>query len=867
MQLFERESQLDRMAALLAMVEGGHEGCCVLVSGEAGIGKTSFVRCFAERHAPRLELLWGGCEALFTPRPLGPLADLCEQLPPGLAASIHGGRTYNGLFPALLGFLRERTRPALFVIEDLHWADEATLDLVKYLGRRIAGAQALLVITYRDSELGLDHPLVKVLGELPSASTHRLALPALSECAVEALARQAGRPACGLYRATAGNPFFLTEALASAPGEVPASVRDAVLARVAQLSPQARRVVELASLAPARIERLLIKTLLGSVAAALDECLDCGVLHADRGQVAFRHELARQSVEQSLPPGRVVAMHAEMFRALRDGGKAELSRLVHHAERAGLANDVLRLAPLAAAEAIDASAHREAAALYTLALRHVDGLSLESQAALFESAAREYKLVNELDRAIAAQGAALALRRTLGDTAREGVCMRLLATLHYERGDGRAAYAGEVHAAIEVLERVPDSGPLIDAYATLSHALALQSRYAEAIIWGERAVQLAESSSDPRALVIALYRLGSARLGARNDEAARTLLERALALALEQRREDLVGSILIGLQTFALIYHDHAAALAHAERGLLYCEAHDLDRFAWGINERQALSLFELGRWDEAGQMLERCLAVSRLAPMARDTALFLKRRLAARRGRPDHEGFWDIPKLLHGPMHIEYRPSYIAAACAEVAWLHGDRETVEQAAQAGLKSAFAGGEVRLIGALLVWLKRMGAPLPECPMPLLSPHERELQGDWAGAAAQWSRHGCTYEEAMVLLWGDELAVRRAVELFDGLGAAPAAQIARQRLRASGARGVQRGPHHRTRIDPQGLTRREREIFDLLAQGLSNQAVARRLHRSKRTVEHHVSSLLTKLGVASRADVIEFARPSEPSVKN
>lgn len=232
---------------------------CVLVSGEAGIGKTSVVRCLADAHRSCFELLWGGCEALSTPRPLGPLADLADGLPPAPSAGIHEGRTHNGLVPALLTFLRERKTPLLLVIEDVHWADEATLDLIKYLGRRIQSTLALLILTYRDDELGLDHPLRKVLGELPDGFTHRLSL--LFEAAVGQLARQAGRSPRGLFCATDGNPFFVTEALESNPGETPASVRDAVLARLARLSAPARGVVELVSLAPARVERVLIKTL------------------------------------------------------------------------------------------------------------------------------------------------------------------------------------------------------------------------------------------------------------------------------------------------------------------------------------------------------------------------------------------------------------------------------------------------------------------------------------------------------------------------------------------------------------------------------------------------------------------------------
>jgi DNA-binding CsgD family transcriptional regulator/tetratricopeptide (TPR) repeat protein len=860
LRLLEREAALGVLTESLAALERGHGGACILVSGEAGIGKTSVVRRFAEQNRSRFELLWSGCEALFTPRPLGPLVDLAEQFPAALAARIHEGCTHHGLFPALLSYLRDRLAPAIVVIEDVHWADEATLDLLKYLGRRMPSARSLLVLTFRDEDLDLSHPLRSVLGDLPAKSTPRVRLSPLSEQAVEELARHAGRPADGLYRATDGNPFFLTEALASSPGGIPSSIRDAVLARLYGMSGSAQRVAELVSVVPSRVEHSLVAAVLGATPAGLDECLDRGILRADRGWIAFRHELARQSVAQSLPRGRLMALHAELFHALHDGlaGTAELARLVHHAEGAELVEHVLTLAPIAAEQAARSSAHREAATLYGLALQYVDRLPSERRASLLESAALEYKLVHDLDRSVAAYRAALVERRRLGQPEQEGTDLRLLAELQYQCGGDLDDYVTDAHAAIAVLENAPASPALVQAYATLSHALAVASRYTEAMVWGERAAHLAEPLQDPPALAAALYRLGYASLAAHDNAQARAHLNHALQIAMDHDLQDMAGNILTSLQTFALVYHDHRTALACAERGLAYCEARDLDQHVWGIMERRGLSLFELGRWAEAEQTIACCLAKPRRSAPARDTAYVLLHRLAARRGEPDTDRFWDIPALLQGALRVEYRPSYIAAACAEVAWLRGDDAMAAEAARLGVERALRHGEVpRLVGPLLVWCQRTGVAPPSTDRSLLPMHRLALAGDWAGAARQWSQHGCSYEEAMALMSGDEPAVRRALAIFEQLGAAAAARRARQQLHGCGVRGLQRGPQLQTRTDPQGLTRREREVFELLAQGLSNEAIARRLHRSERTVEHHVSALLSKLGVSSRSAAIHL----------
>jgi len=863
--LLERESQLARLGALLTATERGEGGACVLVSGEAGIGKTSFVRHFTDLHRERCELLWGACEALFTPRPLGPLADIADALPPALAARVHEGHTHNGLFPALLALLRDRKKPVVLVLEDVHWADGATLDLTKYLGRRVHAAPALLILTFRDDELGLEHPLRKVLGELPADSTHRLPLPLLSEHAVEHLAKQAGRSSRGLFRATDGNPFFVTEALESDPGEIPSSVRDAVLARIAGLSTPAREVAEVVSIAPSRVERVLVKTLLGSVATALDECLDRGVLRAEGGWLAFRHELARQSVEQSLPPGRFITRHAEMFRALRGRGEgtAELSRLVHHAERAGLVSEVARLAPVAAAGAAKASAHREAAALYALALQHTDGLEPRQRAELLEARAHSCALTNLLDQAIDARLAALSLRRQLGDSLAEGINLRWLAHL-YRFHTGELASLTYARAAVQVLETLPPQRELAFAYTAMTWTSTLGETPAAAVTWGDRAVALAEQLDDAEALAAALNARCSARLRTHDDPVAWAELKGCLALALENKFEEPAARAFMSLMTLALMHRQLQAALDYAQQGIAYCAGRDLDLYTARLYVRRAFAYIELGRWQEAASDLAELDHASTITPLERETSRFLRAVLNLRRGQPDvtaalqqlHDS---APRL---PLYSWYaRP---ANACAEAAWLQGDSDAVERVANPALAAAIGLGEPWRLGELAVWLKRAGRLPYGFDHPVAHPHALELAGDWRAAAAEWNRLGCPYEQGLAMLAGDEAALRGALRIFDALGAAPAATIVRQRLHALGARDVQRGPQPRTRTDPHGLTRREREILDLLVQRLSNRAIARKLHRSERTVEHHVSALLGKLGAGSRAEVIGLAQRSAPA---
>ena len=344
----------------------------VLVEGEAGAGKTVLLRRFCEDHRATARILWGGCDALHTPAPLAPLLDVAQITGGELVELVEGDASPHVVAAALMRELG-RGSPTVLVFEDVHWADEATLDVMRILGRRVESVPALVLASFREDELDRVHPLRLLLGELAtSQSTARLEIAPLSGAAVAELAQAYGVDGDALYRATAGNAFFVTEVLASGNGEIPSTVRDAVLARAARLAPEARTLLEAVAIAPPQAELWLLEALAGDAVDHLEECLTSGMLTPQPAAVAFRHELARRALEESLAPNVRVALHRAALDALADppSGAPDLARLVHHAEAAADADAVLRFAPAAAARASVRGAHREAAAHYARALEH-----------------------------------------------------------------------------------------------------------------------------------------------------------------------------------------------------------------------------------------------------------------------------------------------------------------------------------------------------------------------------------------------------------------------------------------------------------------------------------------------------------------
>ena len=809
--LLERDELLARLEE--ARAEGGR---LVFVGGEAGVGKTSLVREFTERVG---EVRHGSCENLAAPTPLAPFLDLglAPDEPRQVAAAA-----------LVLG------EPV--VIEDVHWADGATLDVLRVLGRRVDGSGAFVVATYRDDEVVGDHPLRIVFGELASArGVARLSVPRLSLAAVRELAEPSGADADAIHRLTHGNAFYVTEVLAAGGPELPATVRDAVLARVALLGAAARRLLGAISVIPGAAEVWLLERVAVDDLLGLDECLASGVLRSDGGTIAFRHELARLAVESELSPHRRRALHADVLVALEPTGDA--ARLAHHAEEAGDTEAVLRYAPDAGRAAAAASAHREAATQFGRALRHADGLPASDRAELLTSWAQELHVTGRHEDAAEAYVEAAELYRLLGDTLRQGDVLGRLPSTYI--ANGRNAEAEEAsRQSIELLEQLPEGPELAQAYAMQGSLRMLSRDNAEGVAWGERALSAAERLGDEEGRSLALNMIGTSRLMAGEIEPGVESLLQSLELGRAMGSEIRVNSALGMLGSGLGEMYELEQAQVYLEEQIAFAEAHEL--FPRYSQSWLACVHLYRGRWDEVAPLAR--LAISSTSQISQITGLIALGRLRARRGDPGASEVLDEAlELAESGGHLQ-RLGHVRCARAEAAWLSGEPGRTADEARAAYPLALEKRHLWFSGELAYWQWKAGE-LDASPDWIGEPYRLQLGGDPHAAAAAWRERGCPYEAARTLAdAGDEAALPE----LDRLGALPAAVELRRRL------GL-RGPRETTRDNPAGLTSRELEVLALVAEGLQNREIAERLVLSARTVDHHVSAVLRKLGARNRAE--------------
>src|SRR5215472_4254348 len=439
MELLERALSLQTLAEYAGEARQG-DGRLVLVSGESGIGKTALLEAF-QAGLPDARWLWGACDGMLTPRPLGPLFDIAEQAGGGFAGLCRGEAARDRLFAAFLAEIDSPAALTVAVMEDVHWADEATIDLLSFLGRRLGRVPALLLASYRDDELSDTHPLRMVLGDLATQrATRRMRVPPLSEAAVRELVGERDVDAAELRRVTGGNPFYVREILEAGWPSVPPTVRDAVGARLARCSTPTRRALESAAVAGSRVDPSLMPWVVAGLSTSIEECLATGMVIPDGAGLRFRHELVRMAVATGIAPHRTMELHARLLAELEARGDADPALLAHHADGAGDQLAVLRHAPEAARRSAALGAHREAAAQYERALR-----------------------------------------RELGDTESVGKNLRILSVTLWRlcRGEECDRAAEE---AVAVLETLPPGRELAWAYGNLSASVVGMGASAEAAL-------------------------------------------------------------------------------------------------------------------------------------------------------------------------------------------------------------------------------------------------------------------------------------------------------------------------------------------------------------------------------------------------
>jgi DNA-binding CsgD family transcriptional regulator/tetratricopeptide (TPR) repeat protein len=850
--LLERERELDRLEQCWQRIVRSSSGMLVLVAGEAGAGKTALLREFGGRLGAGELVLQGSCEPLLAPRPLGPFLDLADAVGGELGEVADASARPHAVATALVHELGDHRRASLVVLEDLQWADEATLDVLRLTARRLAGVSALMVVTYRNDELGPWHPLRALIGELGARQAlARIALAPLSLEAVTALAAPFGADAEAVYARTGGNPFFVTEVLAGDDAEVPETVKDAVLARAARLGEPARRLLEAIAVVGPQAELWLLDRLASDAHEHLEQCVASGMIVSVGDSVAFRHELARDAVAAAISDHRRLALHSAALAALTSPpwGEPDLARLAHHADGARDRDAVLSFVPEAAARAAKLGAHREAAALYERALRYADAVPPEARAALLERRAAECYWFTDFEAAERAQRQALACYRQLRGELRQGAALSWLSNLVWQTGTLAEAQQMALQAA-EQLERVPAGRERVDAYIEVARLELAAEHPDEAHGWALRASELADELGRPRSAVSAMVTLGWVELFS-GDKAGLERIERAIEAAEAAGLEGEVAGAHVIVTRTAARQRRYDLAERHLRAGLEYCDGRDFDVWRYYLISWQSKLELARGRWEDAARLAGICLGEP--CPFARIHALVALGLVRARRGDPDPWTPLDEALTSALPRREFQWIAPVAAARAEAAWLEGRSDAIGSELEPAFGFPMRGNDPYAT-ALAYWRWRGGLD-PEFPAGSdQDPHALEIAGRWDDAAESWRRLDCPYEAALALAASaDPARLRQSVVELQALGARPAAAMVARLMRERGVGAVPRGPRAATRENPAGLTARELEVLALLAEGLRNSQIAKRLVVSQKTVDHHVSAILRKLHVRTRGE--------------
>jgi DNA-binding CsgD family transcriptional regulator/tetratricopeptide (TPR) repeat protein len=854
-------SELLERASDLAVLEDALEdaaqrrGSVVLIAGEPGIGKSTLLRSWLADPDLRARPLIGWCDDLLTCRTYGPLRDVARSAGGQLAAAIDSSDT-PAVMEAAHELLSDPLRPTALILEDVHWADDATLDVVRFLGRRIRRLPAVLVLTYRPDELESDHPLHSVLGAFPSGGVRRVHPRPLSARAITELLAGTDLDVEEVRGLTGGNPFYVSE-LARHPGDrLPASVADAVVGRLHRLPVRTQQAVGLVAVQPRALPLPQVLELVGTV-TDLAAAESHGLLTVADGLVGFRHELLRRAVLESLPAAIRIAHHETTLEHLLadvrrvDGNAA----ILHHAVEAGRGDIVARVGPTVARVAFDAGAHLQAVAHQDHVLRYEQLVDPEDLAWLFVERSWSLYNLHRFEEAVTAAERSIAAYDALGDRQ-----MRCRMTLTRSRMLYIANRVGEAFEALAEAEALlPGCDPYVRA-EFLSNRLALlqlTDAYDE-VLEGAGAALAAARAVDRMDLVAhvenyagcAMAMCGDFGAGIDRVRRARRIAEEGGWIEATARAHTNLVELLVQARRWNEADAAVAAALTHYER-------HDFRAHRYNTIGQRAFVAILQGRWSAAEQALAEVEVPVRGAGVLGAIWATARALLAVRTGSEDAE---EALAVAWEPATSSGSAQYIvpvAIAAIERAWMLDQPEEADPFVAPAL--TVSRGWWR---ELLLWRLRLVRQLPSDQTIGLEPERTSLAGDWRGAAVQWRDLQMPFELGIELLQsGDLEAMQEAVGVFDGLGAGPAARLARRRLRDAGVRHLPRPPRASTRAHPAGLTERQAEVLAFLTEGLTNAEIAARLVVSVRTVDHHVAAILQKLGVATRQEAAALAAAS------
>ena len=859
MELIERAGFLTSLQSTFENVLEG-EGHCVLLSGEAGIGKTSLVKAFIRQREKDCNIFEGTCDALFTPRPLAPLYDIALQMRSNLFLDKRDITDRAGLFTRFFQELSSLRDTSLIVIEDIQWADEATLDFIKFLSRRITRIRCLVILSFRNDEIHSRHPISNLLGQLSPDTFTRMQLTPLSREAVEKMALEKGCFGEDVYSISGGNPFYVNEILASYSPGIPDNIKDSILSVYNRQDEKTKEVWNILSVLPTGFEIVWLQEMEPMAATAIENSLATKILVLKDNLIFFKHELYRRTIEASLSPLLRVALNKRILDLFLGKFEQNLQteRIIHLAKNANEYDLVVRYAPQAARQAACVGAHIEASRLYLSAIEYYQGNDKDILIQFYESYAYECYLTNQIMEAIIYQKKALTLWKEKGDIEKTGNCMRFLSRLWWFDGKRKQAEYYAVQA-IEVLGSQPPSRAKAMSFSNMSQLKMLSDQTEECIYWGEKAIAIAKELDDAEILAHALNNMGSAlmTIPATMSKGIR-LLQQSLEIALRNSYHEHVARAYTAMGSNAVSMKDYNSAEKTLDEGINYCEDRDLDSLKLYMLAWKARLYLETGFWEKADDLATGILKNENLVPVIKIGALVVASTIKMRKGNPDA-----LPMLLEAKslafdtMELQ-RILPVISALLEFEWITGKLQIETEVLEQTISLMEQVGKNYKRNKLNYWLRKARKSDLN--------YDERYEGYKINTvimardeASLWEKTGCPYEQALALFEGDDSDKRKAIALIQNLGAQIVYEKMKLEMRSSGIKSIPRGMRKTTKANPALLTERELDVLRMLKKGMQNKEIAGQLFISAKTVDHHISAILFKLDVNSRLKAVPKAK--------
>jgi len=859
MELIERDESLSSLHSGFKKIASGEEGHCFFIIGEPGIGKTSLVKTFLSEVGNDCLKYMVACDSLFTPPLLAPLYDLAFQMKKDWANKIASVSSRAELFSMFMEELGNKERPVVLVLEDIHWADEATIDFVKFFARRISRMKCLFIITCRDDEVSQQNALRIILGDLSHDTFSRIQLIPLSRQAVYQLADEKGFDAGDVYSISGGNPFYVNEILASYSPGVPENIKDAILSVYNQQEEAVKKVLQILSVIPEGLEVNRFAIIKVSGDKAMDHCFALKILVLKNDKIIFKHELYRRTIESSLSPLKRISLNKKLLDLLLSAFEeaGEIERIVHYAKNANEKKLVVKYAPLAARKAASVGAHRQAAKLCLTAIEYSEGNDMNQLVELYEAYAYECYLTSKIADAIIYQEKVLSFWQKKNELEKTGNSLRFLSRLWWFEGNyDKAMSFGK--QAIEMLCNQPSSKAKAMAYSNMSNLKMTLNLSDECIFWGEKAIAIARELNDEEIIAYNLSVMGTSLMVQEPSmQKGLELLQESLDIALKNSYPERIAYAYNEMGSNGVTIKDYPFAKKMLDEGIRYCEENDIYSLKLYMLKWKARAHLETGNWNEAYQLAEMLVKNQTVLPVIKIGALTVIGTIMIRRGDANA-----LPLLLEAKAMalatgelLRIVPVFMALL--EYEWITGkifiEPEILDHTISDFTRSANFSKNSRFY----FWLRKARK------------EHLQAKGSYNGydvsnatiakeEALLWEKLGCPYEQAIILSEGNDDDKRRALSTLKQLGADAVCDKIKMEMRASGIKSIPRGLRESTMKNPAKLTNRELDVLQLLQQSVHNKEIAETLFISAKTVDHHISSILFKLDVKSRGKAVNEA---------